>query len=75
MLDKGNADIILNAGAEPFLRIDGAAPHILINRKLAPPHLRLLIGELVGEASVAQLETSDGGEFHLHPRRSRPSRC
>jgi twitching motility protein PilT len=63
MLDQANSEIALATGAEPQLRVDGAAPHTLINRKLAAPHLRLLLGELVGEQAVPQLEASDGGEF------------
>ena len=63
MLDQPNAEISLAAGAEPQLRVEGSSPHTLINRKLAAPHLRLLLGELVGEQAVPQLEASDGGEF------------
>ncbi|HEY2515061.1 MAG TPA: type IV pilus twitching motility protein PilT [Polyangiaceae bacterium] len=63
MLDQPNAEISLAAGAEPMLRVEGSSPHTLINRKLAAPHLRLLLGELVGEQAVPQLEASDGGEF------------
>jgi twitching motility protein PilT len=63
MLDKPSADIVLNAGAEPYLRVEGSPPHILINRKLAAPHLRLLVGEVIGEGNVPQLDASDGGDF------------
>ena len=63
MLDRSGADIVLAAGAEPYLRVEGAPPHVLINRKLTPPHLRLLLEELVGSNAMPQLEASDGGEF------------
>jgi twitching motility protein PilT len=63
MLDRTGADIVLAAGAEPYLRVEGAAPHVLINRKLTHPHLRLLLEELVGSNAMPQLEASDGGEF------------
>ena len=63
MLDRAGSDIVLSAGAEPYLRVEGVPPHVLINRKLTAPHLRLLLGELVGEAAVAELDVSDTGEF------------
>jgi twitching motility protein PilT len=63
MLSTGNAEIHLATGNEPQLRVEGAPPHTLINRKLATPHLRQLLGELVGESSVAQIEQTDGGEY------------
>ncbi len=62
MLEQPGSEIALVAGAEPTLRVDGAAPHVLVNRKLAAPQLRQLIGELVGEEGVAKLEAGDGGE-------------
>src|ERR1700679_2819234 len=63
MLNRSGADIVLAAGAEPYLRVEGAQPHVLINRKLTQPHLRLLLEELVGANAIGQLEASDGGEF------------
>ncbi|MGO9711188.1 MAG: PilT/PilU family type 4a pilus ATPase [Polyangiaceae bacterium] len=63
MLDRSGADIVLATNAEPYLRVEGSPPHVLINRKLAAPHLRQLLGEIVGEGALAQLEASDGGEF------------
>ncbi len=63
MLDRTGSDIVLAAGAEPYLRVEGSSPHVLINRKLTQPHLRLLLEELVGAGAIPQLEASDGGEF------------
>jgi twitching motility protein PilT len=63
MLDRSGAEIILVAGAEPYLRAEGVQPHVLINRKLAPPHLRMLLQELVGDAALPELESADGGDY------------
>jgi twitching motility protein PilT len=63
MLGQPGSEIALVANAEPQLHAPGAPPHVLINRKVAAPLLRQLIGELIGEASVAQLDASDAGEF------------
>ncbi len=63
MLGRSGSEIVLAAGAEPHLRADGSPPHVLINRKLTPPHIRVLLEELVGAGAVPQLEASDGGEF------------
>jgi twitching motility protein PilT len=63
MLERAGSDIVVATGAEPYLRVEGFPPHVLINRKLTAPHLRVLLGELVGEAAVTQLESADGGEF------------
>jgi twitching motility protein PilT len=63
MLDQAGSELALAANTEPTLRVEGAAPHVLINRKLPAPQLRQLLGELVGEDGVAKLEAADGGEL------------
>jgi len=64
MLGQPGSEIALAANVEPQLHAHGGAPpHVLINRKIAAPLLRQLIGELVGEQSVSLLDAADTGEF------------
>ena len=63
MLGQPGSEIALVANVEPQLHAPGAAPHILINRKVAAPLLRQLIGELIGEQSSSHLDANDTGDF------------
>ncbi len=63
MLGQPGSEIALVANVEPQLHAPGAAPHVLINRKVAAPLLRQLIGELIGEQSSSHLDASDSGDF------------
>src|ERR1700722_19924483 len=64
MLDRVGSDIVLSTGAEPYLRVEGGQPHVLISKKLTAQHLKQLVGELIGDAAMMQLESTDSGE---HP--------
>jgi twitching motility protein PilT len=69
MLGQPNSELSLATGIEPQLRIEGAPPHTLIQRKLTAPHLRVLLGELASDApgTIPALEQADSGEFTYTP--------
>src|SRR5262245_47602558 len=65
MLGQPSSELYLATGLEPQLKMEGAPPHTLIQRKLTAPHLRVLLGELAADqpGTVPALEQADTGEF------------